>query len=536
MKRFHELAGLVVVAVALAGWAIPGFGQATPAKLPVADNLAPEPVLDPLAPPPASSPTSPPLPSNFATGPARTADTTQPINGVSSSQEPAVSLTWEGPANAKVGRPNDYNLTVCNTGAAPVQQVLVRVQLPAGARATDTEPKANTEGNVLWWELGTLTVKQKKSLMVRMVPDARGDLACHAWVTFTGAATLQIQAREPKLTLKVTAPEKIMVGDPATLVLLVSNPGNGTAEQVKLHVNLSEGFEHPAGRVIDLDIGNLGANEARRVQLMCTVKGGGEQKCEGIAEAQGDLRVKDRIAVNITTPRLDLDVAGPKLRYIDRKAVYTFKVTNPGDCPANNVMVQDVLPAGFKFNSASDGGRHDQATRTVSWNIGEIAPAQTKEVKLEVVAVNPGEHHHKVTAQAARGLKVDNDILTRVDGVSSLLLEVMDSEDPIEVGAETSYEIRITNTGSKPETNIKLVGILPEKVQFKSATGPTRFQENGKEIAFEPLPNLAPKGDAIYRITVKAMAAGDVRFKAQITSTNLVEPVIEMESTRIYED
>jgi uncharacterized repeat protein (TIGR01451 family) len=527
--------GWVVVGLVLAGGVLPVLAQVTPGKLPLGDNVPGEPALEPIA-LPSTAPAAAPPPSSFATAPAKATQGTAPLDLPLSHQEPAVCLEWTGPAGAMVGRPTDYTLTVRNTSPIPVQQVLVRVQLPAGARATETEPKANIEGDVLWWELGTLTVKQQKNLMVRMVPDSKGDLACHAWVTFTGTSTMQVQATEPKLALKVTAPEKIMVGDATTLVLLVSNPGDGLAEQVRLHVTLSDGFEHPAGKVIDLDIGNLGPSEARRVQLMCTAKAGGEQKCEGIAEAKGDLRIKDRVCVNITAARLDLEVAGPKLRYIDRKAVYTFKVTNPGDCPASNVMVQDVLPAGFRFSAASDGGQFDQTTETVSWNIGEIEPAQTKEVKLEVVAVDPGEHHHKVSAQAARGLKVDNEILTRVDGVSSLLLEVMDSEDPIEVGAETSYEIRITNTGSKPETNIKLVGILPEKVEFKGATGPTRFQEKGKEIVFESLPTLAPRADAIYRISVKALAAGDVRFKAQLTSTGLVEPVVEMESTRIYED
>jgi hypothetical protein len=141
-----------------------------------------------------------------------------------------------------------------------------------------------------------------------------------------------------------------------------------------------------------------------------------------------------------------------------------------------------------------------------------------------------------VIAQAARGLKADNEVITRVEGLSAILLEVVDTEDPIEVGADTSYEIRITNTGSKTETDIKLVCAIPEKMQLKSAQGPAHYQEQGREVIFEALPKLAPRADAIYRINVKAIAPGDVRFKAQITSTNLVEPVVEMESTRIYED
>ena len=112
----------------------------------------------------------------------------------------------------------------------------------------------------------------------------------------------------------------------------------------------------------------------------------------------------------------------------------------------------------------------------------------------------------------------------------------MDTEDPVEVGADTTYEIRITNTGSKTESDIKLVCLIPDQMEFKGAQGPSRFREQGKEIVFDALPKLAPRADAIYRINVKATAAGVVRFKSQITSTILQEPVIKMEATRIYAD
>jgi hypothetical protein len=157
-------------------------------------------------------------------------------------------------------------------------------------------------------------------------------------------------------------------------------------------------------------------------------------------------------------------------------------------------------------------------------------------VHLNVVAVNPGEHNHKVSAQAARGLKAENELMTRVEGLSAILLEVVDTQDPIEVGADTSYEIRITNTGTKTETDIRLSCTLPDQMQLKGAQGPVRFQEQGKVIVFDPLPKLAPRADAIFRIFVKAAAPGNVRFKTQITSTNLTDPVMEQEATRIYQD
>jgi len=389
-------------------------------------------------------------------------------------QEPAVAIEWIGPVTAKVGVAQDYSIAVRNACNIAVQQVMVRVRIPKDMTVKATEPNAVSEGNVYMWELGTLQPQQEKILQVKMMADGRGDMAPQAWVTFTGSSVMRISVREPKLTVKASAPEKVLVGDAATFMLTVSNPGDGVAEQVKVHAQLSEGLEHAKGNKVDFEIGNLNPGESRSVQLICATKTGGEQKCDALAEAEGGLKGQDLAMINVIMPRLDLAIAGPGLRYLDRKATYTLKVTNPGDAPATNVSVADVVPAGFKFLNATDGGRHDFATRTVSWFVGEVGPGQTKEVKFEVVAVNPGEFHHKASAQAARGLKTDAELLSRVEGLSAILLEVVDTEDPIEVGGDTAYEIRITNTGSKTETDIKLVCTIPEKMEFKNAQGPAK--------------------------------------------------------------
>jgi uncharacterized repeat protein (TIGR01451 family) len=451
-------------------------------------------------------------------------------------QEPAISIEWVGPPTAKVGQPADYTLVVRNACNIPVQQVLVRVRIPAGMTTATTEPKALSENNVLVWELGTLLSKQEKNLQMRLVADAKGDVMPQAWVTFTGSSVMQVKVREPKLVLKATAPEKVMVGDAAAFTLTVSNPGDGAADQVKIHAVLTDGLEHARGNKVDFEIGNLAAGETRSVQLICGTKNGGPQKCEGAAEADGGLRANDSAGVDVIMPRLELQLVGPALRYLERKALYTLRVTNPGDAPATNVTVGDVVPAGFKVLAASDGGRHDFSTRTVSWFLGEIGPGQSRGVKLEVQAINPGEHKHKATAVAARGLRAESELLTRVEGLSALLLEMVDTEDPIEVNGDTAYEIRVTNTGSKTETDIKIIATVPDKMQFKNAQGPVRYREEGKTIVFEPIEKLAPRADAIFRINVKAMEPGTVRFKIQMTSTNLVEPVIKMEATRIYSD
>lgn len=453
-------------------------------------------------------------------------------------QEPSVSLEWIGPPTAKLGQPVTYQIIVKNTSAIPVQNVTVRNRIPAGVTVQQTEPRAINELNTLIWEVGTMQPRQEKRIDLQLLPEARGDLACQAFVSFTGMSQARIRVREPKLQLKIAGPDKVLLGDAAPFSLTVTNPGDGSADQVKIRAALSDGLEHTRGRTVEFELGNLAPNESRSVQLVCTTKSGGPQTCEAMAIAEGGLKAQDVATTEVLLPRLEINIAGPKLRYLDRKATYVVKVINPGSAPASNVTINGVIPDGFKFLTASDGGRHDFSTRTVSWYLGDLTPGQTREMSIELLAINTGEFHVAANVTAARGLKSEADTITHVEGLSALLMEMVDLDDPVEVGADTAYEIRVTNTGSKTETNLQLICTVPDKMEFRSAVGPggLRSHLQGKELTFEPIPKLAPRADVIYRVNVRGVAPGDLRFRARITADGLTEPVLKEESTKVYGD
>jgi uncharacterized repeat protein (TIGR01451 family) len=509
---------------------------ATPGAVPVPVAPAiPQPAAAP-APPAAPAEQSAPKPITAAiTAPAETGSA-QDLGGPNGRQEPAVSIECVGPATAKVGQPADYAVVVRNACNIPVQQVLVRLRLAGGTSVVSTEPKAAAEDNILMWEVGTLLPRQEKNLQVRLVCSTRGELAAQAWVTFTGAAALRVKVCEPKLAVKVNPPDRVCVGDTAAFVMAVSNPGDSVAEQVRLHVDLSDGLEHPSGRKVSFELGNLLPNEVRMVQVICAAKTAGEQVCQATVEAAG-LKAEDKAAASVTLPKLELEAKGPKLRYLDRKAVYTLKVTNAGSAPAYNVTLTDALPPGFKYLGADAGGRFDFATSAVSWFLGQIEAGQSREVNVEVQCVKAGDFAHALVAQGARGLTAEAQLVTHIESQSAVQLEVSDLEDPVEVNGETVYEVRITNTGSKTEADVKLVCTMPAgKMQLKSATGPTGYKVEGNEVIFQPLPKLGPRADAIYRVAVKCTAAGVVHFKASMTSAILTEPVTKEEATRVYAD
>jgi uncharacterized repeat protein (TIGR01451 family) len=453
-------------------------------------------------------------------------------------QEPAVSIEWVGPPTVKLGQPALFQIVVKNVSQSVVHGAVVRQHVPAGVTVQSTEPKANADNDTLTWDVGTLQPQQERRLEVQMVPTVKGRCACQATVVFAGQSTVNIQVQEPKLILKASAPDRVLVGDSANITLTVTNPGDGTADHVKVKTTLSDGLEHVRGKEVEFDLGNLGPNETRSIQVLCVTKAGGEQKVEASATAEGSLTAADAAVFPVLTPKVDLAVSGPKLRYLDRQGVYTFKVTNPGDAPANNVSVVDQIPQGFKFVEASGGGRHDYTTRAVTWFVGDLAPHQSREVTLAVMAVNIGEYKHVAVARASRGLQAEAEAETRVEGLSALQVELVDLEDPVEVGANARYEITVGNTGSKTETNIQIVCTLPDKMEFWGAQGAggLRHRVEGKEVIFETLPKLAPRATAIFRVNARPTAPGDVRFKVRVKADSLSEPVNKEESTKVFGD
>jgi hypothetical protein len=566
MRPFHALVGLIALGVGLVGWATLGQAQpkpARPAKVEV-PGARPQPVDDPFDKPtlrdgrPYPEPTKapvrdldkveipdlPPPPPKAAPQPAK--PSAKPVvtiesdesrsAGPAARQEAAVSLEWFGPTVLKVGAPAEYTLLARNTSAIPLHKVIIQMKVPTGAKVVGSEPKSAGNETVLMWDLGTLTPGQDRSVKVRLVPPGKGEMVCQAWVTVTGSSALTAQVREPQLKLAVQAPPKAVVGDPVALVLSVSNPGDHPADGVRLAVSLGSGLEVGTGSRAEVEVGTLPAGETREVKVPCVAKAAGTQKCEVTAEGDGGLKANGSAAVSVLQPKLDLDVAGPKLRYLERKAVYSVKVSNPGDAAATEVVVSQRVPDGFKFAAADGGGKYDPEARTVRWTVGAVEPGAVKELKCELVASGTGDFTHTVTAAGARGVKAERAVPTKVEGLSALAMEVADSDDPVEVGSDTTYEIRVTNTGSKDETDVKLVCSIPAQMKFKAADGPGRFEVVGGEVVFDTLKRLPARGDVIYKVTVTAKQKGDARFKATLTAGDLSEPVTRQESTRVYSD
>ena len=130
--------------------------------------------------------------------------------------------------------------------------------------------------------------------------------------------------------------------------------------------------------------------------------------------------------------------------------------------------------------------------------------------------------------------KANCSLSTDVKGIPAILLEVIDIEDPIETGSDTTYVITVTNQGSAVGTNILITADVQPEATYKDAQGPVAASVSGRTVSFAPLPSLAPGAKATYRITITGNSVGDTRFRVSMKSDQTDSSVDETESTRIY--
>jgi uncharacterized repeat protein (TIGR01451 family) len=116
--------------------------------------------------------------------------------------------------------------------------------------------------------------------------------------------------------------------------------------------------------------------------------------------------------------------------------------------------------------------------------------------------------------------------------VSALLLEKADNPDPIQVGENTSYTVKVTNQGTADDSNVKVVVEFPAEIDPVSASNGGVV--NGKTVTFPAYPRLAPKQAFEYSIVAKGARAGDARVKFVRTSDGIPAPTTAEESTRVY--
>lgn len=236
---------------------------------------------------------------------------------------------------------------------------------------------------------------------------------------------------------------------------------------------------------------------------------------------------------DLGAPALALECKAPPEVPAGRPAEVCLTLRNQGDAAEPRTVIAMPIPQGAVLLRTTAGGTASGSN--VVWEAPNLATNASKEFCAAFTRPQPGAMPFLATAAGSLAQPARTTCETRVIGIPAILIDAVDLEDPVETGHEVTYDIKITNQGSAACTNLRLVCTLPEQEQFVSGSGPTPVQAEGNTVNTEPLPSFAPKGVVTWRVVVKALKPGDIRFKVNVYAEEFAQPIYEEESTLLYQ-
>ncbi len=447
---------------------------------------------------------------------------------------PLVTVKVEREGSVSVGRESDCTFLVRNNGSSVAGNVILEAYVPKDVQITGTTP-GTTERDVLTWTLGELQPGQEKTVRVSMVPKSSGPMKVQSFVRYSGQNETTLTVVQPMLKVALAGPKEAKVGEATPYVITVSNPGSGIAQNVVISARIPKGLEHRRGEHLTMQVGALNPGESRDVRLALTAADAGRHPIQVEAIADQDLNDTADAAVAVVAPMLGLEIGGPPIRHPGRRGKYTLVVSNPGNVAASNIRAKYRLPAGFEFVDADRGGRPN-GDGSIEWFVGQLAPGETSRLNMTLKARKLGQFTHQAGVVSEQGATKSAEFQTLVQGVASIALTIQDRDDPVDVGEENLYEVRVANEGSKDATNVILTCDIPNGVKVTSVRGPVNYYNRNGQVVFQAMEKLPAGKASVFQIVVTANTGGSKRLRARVVSDSVREPLTSEELTKVYSD
>lgn len=441
-----------------------------------------------------------------------------------------VTLTKKVPAMVGLGEEFSYDLTA--TAREDAGMIVISDEIPKGATYLRSDPPAVVDGNMLWWKFPAMQKGDVKDIKVWLKADQEGELHSCATVTAVPRQCTTVMVGKPALAIEKTGPAMAKLGQEVTYTIVVSNKGNTVANQVVVTDPVPEGLTHESGAgPLKFDVGDLAPNQSKSIPVTFKTTRRGEVLNIATADSSNAGKVSAQAPTRVVEQLLQVAKTGIKEQFLGRNAGYEITVSNPGDTDLKNVVITDTAPAETKIVNAP--GAAVDGNKAV-WKLDTLAAGGKQTFSLTLTTMKPGTHENTVAVATAEGLSGNSAAATLWRGVAGLLLQMVDTIDPVEVGSETEYVVTITNQGTAEDTAIRPVMKFPAELQPISASGDTTGTIEGQTVTFAPFPRLAPKQEVKWTIKAKAITAGDARTRVEYTSGLIKAPVAKEESTQVY--
>lgn len=446
------------------------------------------------------------------------------------------------PTEVLAGQPFDIVYKISNLTDLLVQEVTFAGQADRNFRAEDATPEPDRlADNEATWIIGDLPPRQSREIRVRGAALEEGSVTGCGTVTFNPVLCDTIRVVKPAIQLAKSMPAQVIQCDPIPVRLVVRNNGSSALTGVRVTDMLPAGLQTESGQnTATFDVGTLAPGESKELTFNASATRTGKFTNPARATSAQGVEATTEASITVVKPALTVECQVPALKEMDGQRFTEFfgrpfevcwTVQNTGDAVSANTVLEVPVPAGLTFRSATEGG--SASGGAVVWNLGSLAPGASRKVCATFVGANAGGFTFSASTRGACASPAATTCSVTIQGISAILVEVVDDPDPIQVGEETTYTIRVTNQGGGLDLrDVVVKAIFPDEMAPGAASG--AGQVSGKTVTWPAVANLPVKQAVTYTVKGRALKAGDNRVRFEVTTRERPTPIVELESTTAY--
>jgi len=439
-----------------------------------------------------------------------------------------IHVTKTGPAEASIGDTICFDFVI--RAEHDIGNIVISDQIPAGATYVSSEPAAQISGQNFVWNIEAMNKGETRNARICYKADREGELAACFSVLANPRACISTFVGKPMLTITKTGPETAQLGSDVTYSITVANTGNAVAKNVVWTDIPGDGLEFRVEREkYTIPLGDMAPGQTKTFNpVFRAAKRGKVCNLARVTSSNAGNAQAEACTV-ITQPGLKVEKTGDTERLFGQHAKYKITVKNTGDTDLANVVVTDEVPANTTLVTAAGAS---VSGNSAVWTIPSLKAGAQQVFDVVLTSRTAGNHCNKVTV-ASGELRDTAQACTSWRGVSAILVELVDDPDPLAVGETTTFTATLTNQGTDDVNMVNAKVILPAGLEAVSANNGATI--SGKTITWPTVDPIAPKKQVVNTFVVKSTAVGDQRTRLEVTTRSRPAPILNEESTTVYE-
>ena len=201
---------------------------------------------------------------------------------------------------------------------------------------------------------------------------------------------------------------------------------------------------------------------------------------------------------------LAVEKTGPATAKLGDRLTYNLVVRNTGSSAAEDVVLTDTVPQGMS---------HESGQRVLSYNLGTLAPGESKQGIINLIVNERGRLCNTVTARASNAGTVSATACTTVVEQKLAVLKFGPREQFL--GKNADYQVVVQNPGDTTLTGVTVTDTAPPETTMVSATGAT---VSGNQAVWR-LAELKPGERQTFSVTLRATQGGTFCNRVSATTS-----------------